>query len=250
MRWSCTRWGLWCPPKGHEYHRKLPGGETARVAPFPELLGAERKYWAAGSMWQWSPQPWCCHSWEFGRLLIGFSMQGFAPVARPGCRNSHTGISREPLPTKRRTGVPSQPTAPRAGAIWGTSCSILAGNKRLWCPHGDHRVHSPTWDPRAAKVWGDFGKAKPPEGCQDLLRSLHCVGAATLFKNLATNLYHTVLKLDHFACIAVLGERFRYTFELSDFYFFFTIQYKEGKMYVSPLFSLYETGWVDSFSVI
>lgn len=115
MRWSCTRWGLWCPPKGHEYHRKLPGGETARVAPFPELLGAERKYWAAGSMWQWSPQPWCCHSWEFGWFLIGFSMQGFAPVARPGCRNSHTGISREPLPKKRRTGVPSQPTAPELG---------------------------------------------------------------------------------------------------------------------------------------
>lgn len=116
------------------------------------------------------------------------------------------------------------------------------GRKPLWCPQGDHRVHSPTRDPGAAKVWGDFGKAKPPEGGQVLLRSLHFVGAATLFKNLATNLYHTVLKLDHFACIAVLGERFRYTFELSDFgcFFFFTIQYK--KMYISPLFSLYETG--------
>lgn len=55
------------------------------------------------------------------------------------------------------------------------------------------------------------------------------MGTATLFKNLATNLYHTVLKLDHFACIAVLGERFRYTFELSDFYFFLQYDIKKRK---------------------
>lgn len=69
------------------------------------------------------------------------------------------------------------------------------------------------------KVWGDFGKAKPLEGGQVLLRSLQCVAAATLFKNLATNLHHTVLKLDHFACIAILGEHFRYTSELIFFFF-------------------------------
>lgn len=147
-------------------------------------------------------------------------MQGFAPVARPGCRNSHTRSSREPLPTKRRTGVPSQPTAPRAGAIWGTSCSILAGNKPLWCPQGDHRVHSPTRTPELQRFGEILVRPKPLREARSP-GSLHCVGAATLFKNLATNLYHTVLKLDHFACIAVLGERFRDTFEWSDFYFFF-----------------------------
>lgn len=201
---------------------------------------------------RWRSQPWCCHSREFGWLLIGFSMWGFAPVTRPSCRNSHTGRSREPPPTKRRPGALASPQHPELGLFGAPAAQFwqkrgFAG--ALWA-QGDHRTHGPTWDPGAAKVLGGFGKTKPPEGGQVLLRKLHCVGTATLFKNLATNLYHTVLKLDHFACITVLGERFRYTFELSDFYFFFTIWYKKKKMYISPLFSLYETGWVDSFSVI
>lgn len=55
-----------------------------------------------------------------------------------------------------------------------------------------------------------------------------------------------------FCCIAVLWEHFIYTFELSDFcfFFFFTMRYKKRKCTSLLFLSLYETGRVDSLSVI
>lgn len=49
----------------------------------------------------------------------------------------------------------------------------------------------------------------------------HRNGHSYFLFNLPTNLHYTFLNLDYFTCIAVLWDRLRYTFELSDFFFFF-----------------------------
>lgn len=219
-------------PKATSTAENRPRGETARVAPFPELLGAGEKYWAACSIWQVTlPAPMLSQPgvWlVLNRILHAGGLHLWQGQAEGIPTQGALGSL---FPQKGGLEPPASPQHPELGLFGAPAAQFwqkrgFAG--ALWA-QGDHRTHGPAWDPGAAKVLGGFGKAKPPEGGQVLLRGLCCVGTATLFKNLATNLYHTVLKLDHFACIAVLGERFRYTFELSDFYFFLQYDIKKRK---------------------